>query len=273
MPEGRVVQRTETPATIETLALDLQTLGIHTGQVLLVHSSLSAIGWVSGGAVAVILALQKALGATGTLVMPTHSTDLSEPSEWQNPAVPESWWQTIRDTMPAYDPDMTPTRSMGKIAETFRKQRDVLRSAHPQSSFCAKGPHAAYITQNHSLAFGLGEDSPLARLYDLNASVLLLGVGHSNNTSLHLAEYRTTSATRSRVQEGAPILQAGSRTWATFENIALDSSDFARLGADFLRAEAGTCVRHGTIGTAFCQLMPQRTIVDFGVNWLEKNRG
>ena len=273
MSEAQAVRRTTTPATPESLAADFRELGIREGMVLLVHSSLSAIGWVSGGPVAVILALQAVLGETGTLVMPTFSTDLSDPSQWQNPPVPESWWQTIRETMPAYDPDLTPTRSMGKIAETFRKQKCVLRSRHPQCSFAAKGPHAAHITDNHGLTFGLGENSPLARLYDLHGSVLLLGVGHSNNTSLHLAEYRTTSPTRPLIQEGAPISQAGARIWVTFEDINIDSSDFHRIGEDFLRADSGKTVRRGTIGIADSQLMPQRPLVDYAVNWLEKHRG
>ena len=190
MPEGQVVDKTKILATVESLQADFKALGIEKGMVLLVHSSLSAMGWVCGGAVAVIIALQKVLGETGTLVMPTHSTDLSDPSQWENPPVPESWWQTIRETMPAYDPGLTPTRSMGKIVETFRKQEGVLRSTHPQSSFCARGPQASYIINNHSLVYGFGEHSPLARIYDLNGFVLLLGVGHSSNTSIHLAEYR-----------------------------------------------------------------------------------
>ena len=139
MPEGQVVEKTETLATVESLQADFEALGVKKGMVLIVHSSLSAIGWVCGGAVAVIIALQEVLGETGTLVMPTHSTDLSDPSQWENPPVPESWWQTIRETMPAYAPDLTPTRSMGKIVETFRKQDGVLRSAHPLHSFCARG--------------------------------------------------------------------------------------------------------------------------------------
>ena len=140
MPESQAVRKTETPATVESLQTDFKALGIEKGMVLLVHSSLSTMGWVCGGAVAVIIALQEVLGETGTLVMPTHSTDLSDPSQWENPPVPESWWQTIRETMPAYDSDLTPTRSMGKIAETFRKQNGVLRSAHPQSSFVPAVP-------------------------------------------------------------------------------------------------------------------------------------
>src|SRR5690349_7103098 len=57
-------------------------------------------------------------------------------------------------------------------------------------SFAAWGRHALPITANHALDYGLGEHSPLARLYDLDGSVLLLGVGYERRTSLHLAEYR-----------------------------------------------------------------------------------
>ena len=272
MPEGQVVGKTKVLATVESLQADFKALGIEKGMVLLVHSSLSAMGWVCGGAVAIIIALQKVLGETGTLVMPTHSTDLSDPSQWENPPVPESWWQTIRETMPAYDPGLTPTRSMGKIVETFRKQEGVLRSTHPQSSFCASGPQASYIIDNHSLAFGMGENSPLARIYDLSGFVLLLGVGHSSNTSIHLAEYRADFPTKRVVQDGAPISQAGARTWTTFEDINVDDSDFDRLGADFLRSNEGKLVQHGKVAIANCQLMPQRAVVDFAVSWFEKNR-
>ena len=272
MGEGQAVQKTKAPATVESLQADFEALGIEKGMVLLVHSSLSALGWVCGGAVAVIVALQEVLGDTGTLVMPTHSTDLSDPGQWENPPVPESWWQTIRETMPAYDPDLTPTRSMGKIAETFRKQKGVLRSAHPQSSFSARGPQASSIVNNHSLVYGMGENSPLARVYDLGGFVLLLGVGHSSNTSIHLAEYRSDFPSKRVVQEGAPILQAGSRTWTTFENIDVDDSDFDRLGADFLRSDAGKVIQQGKVGIANCQLMPQPAVVDFAVDWLGKNR-
>ncbi|MDE0401053.1 MAG: AAC(3) family N-acetyltransferase [Candidatus Poribacteria bacterium] len=273
MPEGQVVRKTQTLATVESLQADFEALGVKEGMILLVHSSLSAMGWICGGAVAVIIALQEVLGETGTLVMPTHSTDLSDPSQWKNPPVPEAWWQTIRETMPAYDPDLTPTRSMGKIAETFRKQSGVLRSAHPQSSFCARGPQASSIINNHSLAYGFGEHSPLARIYDLDGSVLLLGVGHSSNTSIHLAEYRADFPTKRIVREGAPISQAGSRSWTTFEDIDVNDSDFDRLGEDFLRSDVGKVVQHGKVGIANCQLMPQPAIVDFAVDWLEKNRG
>ena len=272
MSEKEIVQKTEFPATVESLQADFCSLGVKPGMVVLMHSSLSAMGWVCGGSVAVITALQQVLGSTGTLVMPSHSTDLTEPSAWESPPVPESWWPVIRDNMPAYDPQLTPTRSMGVIAETFRKQRGVLRSAHPQVSFCACGPQASCITNNHLLAFGLGEHSPLARIYDLHGFVLLLGVDHGNNTSMHLAEYRATFPTKRIISQGAPISTADSRRWATFEDLDTDSSDFDRIGEDFRRSDAGRVVRRGRVGLADCQLMPQRDVVDFTVGWLAENR-
>ncbi len=118
----------------------------------------------------------------------------------------------------------------------------------------------------------MGEGSPLARIYDLDSFVLLLGVGHARNTSLHLAEYRATIPTKHIVHESAPISSSGSRRWTTFENIELDSSDFERTGEDFLRSDAGNGVRRGTVGLVACQLMPQRAVVDFTVEWLEEHR-
>ena len=94
MSELETVQRTSgLPATVSSLSSDLANLGIAPGMVLLVHASLSALGWVCGGPVAIILALEDVLGPDGTLIMPTHSGDLSDPKDWENPPVPEAWWE------------------------------------------------------------------------------------------------------------------------------------------------------------------------------------
>src|SRR5690242_1889304 len=148
---------TDFPATVDSIAADLAVLGVKPGMVLVVHSSLKSMGFVNGGPVSVILALEEVLGLEGTLVMPTHTADNSDPANWKNPPVPESWWETIRQTMPAYDPALTPTFRMGIIPETFRKQTGVLRSSNPDASFAAWGKYARQITEDHALFPLFGE--------------------------------------------------------------------------------------------------------------------
>lgn len=259
------------PTTVHDLLALFERVGVAQGMTVLVHSSLKALGgWVCGGPVAVILALERVLGPDGTLVMPAHTSDLSEPSQWRKPPVPEEWWPIIRESMPAFDLDLTPTWNMGVIAETFRKERGVLRSDHPQMSFAAWGKHAKEIANNHGLDFGLGEHSPLARIYDLAGHVLLLGVGYDRNTSLHLAEYRADYPGKKIMPNAAPILVDGHRRWAPLRDINLDDSDFAAIGEAFER-ETG-CVRSKLFGEAAIRFMPQRALVDFAAEWMTKNR-
>jgi aminoglycoside 3-N-acetyltransferase len=267
---GSVTRAGERCATVSTLSADLAALGVEPGSVLLVHSSLAALGWVAGGEQAVVLALQEALGETGTLVMPSMSAQLSEPSHWSQPAVPEAWWDEIRAQLPAFDPHRTPTREMGAIADCFRTQPGVLRSGHPQASFAAWGRHAARVVAEHSLTSPLGEGSPLARLYELDASVLLLGVGHGRNSSLHLAEDRATWPGKTCERQGAPIQVDGERRWVEFEVPATDESDFEQLGADLERDT--DAVRLGRVARAEARLVSQRTLVDYAVAWLEQHR-
>ena len=270
MSEAEQIARVERPATVASLTADLAALGVAPGMTVLVHSSLSALGWVSGGAQAVVLALRAAVGSAGTLVMPTHSTGLTDPADWQNPPVPESWWPIIRATMPAYDPATTPTRGMGAIPDCFRGAADVRRSDHPQDSFAAWGRDAAFITERHELTSGLGEGSPLARLYERGGSVLLLGVGHGNNTSLHLAEARATFPGKRLGRTGAPIMVDGERRWIAFDTLDVDAEDFPQLGTDFAR-DTGL-VRAGPVAAAPALLMPQWALVDYSKDWMERHR-
>jgi aminoglycoside 3-N-acetyltransferase len=264
MSEQRLIQETPTPRTRESLAHDLRTLGVEAGMTLEVHSSLSKLGWVCGGPVAVVQALMDVVTETGTLLMPTHSTNYTDPAKWTNPPVPQSWWPILYEQMPAFDPRLTPSWWMGQVAEIFRTCPGVLRSLHPALSFAAWGRHAQTITANHSLDHGLGEQSPLARLYDLDGSVLLLGVSYESCTSLHLAEYRAPHP--KLLNEGSPILEHGLRVWKTYQDIELDSDQFPEIGSAF---EATGLVKTGPVRTtrlALIQYMVSREILRFAQN-------
>ena len=258
------------PVTPARLAKDLAALGLAPGDIVIVHTSLSRLGWVPGGAQAVIAALLDVLGDTGTLVMPAHTGHLTDPARWQAPPVPRAWWDTIREQTPAYDPALTPTRMMGAVAEAFRTYPRVLRSAHPHVSFAARGPAAAAVVGDHPLSSMFGERSPLARLYDLDAQVLLAGVDHANNTAIHLGETRADFPGKRIAAEGAPMLVDGERRWVTFTDTLPDDDDFARLGEDFARDTEHE--RRGALGWGEGRLMRVRAVVDYATGWLTSHR-
>ncbi|SER17661.1 aminoglycoside N(3)-acetyltransferase [Natrinema salaciae] len=262
--------RSSDPVTVDSMASDLRALGLEAGGTVLVHGSLSALGWVCGGAPAVVDALQRVVGADGTLVMPTHSPGNRDPSNMGNPPVPESWYETIREQTPPYRPAVTPTQGMGAIAECFRSCPGVRRSDHPQVSFAAWGADARFVTEGHSLDYSLGEESPLARLYDLGGDVLFLGTTHATNTSLHLAEYRADLDFATEAHAGA-VLVDGEREWVRWEDIDYTDDDFPRCGEAF-ESEHPDAVETGTVGVGDAKRFPQRRLVDFAVGWFERNR-
>ena len=255
------------PNTIHSLVQDFQNLGVRDGMTLIVHSSLKSLGWVCGGEVAVVEALMKAVGKEGTIVMPTQSAQLSEPFYWENPPVPEEWWDTIRKEMPAYDPKTTPTFGMGRVVECFRHYEGVVRSNHPMASFAAWGKQRDAIIQGQPLSFSLGEQSPLQKLYDADAFILLIGVGYENNTSLHLAEYYADSCFT--YQQGSPIIENGKRVWKEYEEYIYDVEYFPVIGKAFEQTHS---ISIGQVGQAECRLIRQKELVDFATEMLKRRK-
>ncbi|RFU81492.1 fad binding domain-containing [Trichoderma arundinaceum] len=235
--------------------------------VILLHSSLRSVGFVPGFAPALIHSLLAALGSSGTLVVPTHTGDNSDPAAWQAPPVPESWWQPIRDSIPAFDRATTTTRVVGVVPETLRTWPGARRSAHPQTSFAALGPKAEYMIEGHTSNCRLGESSPLAKLEAVNAWVLLLGVGWDKCTAFHLAEYRLQSP---RFENNSfAIMLDGQRQWLTVRDVAITDDDFEQLGADF---ERDCRVIRGNVGAAECRLFSLSEAVEYAREWMDKHR-
>ena len=248
------------PETEKSLREDLVRLGVARGASLMVHSSLRSLGWVVGGAPTVVRALLVVIGAEGTLVMPAATPHCSDPAGWTDPRIPDRWLDMVREHLPLFDPETTPT-SMGLIPETFRTWPGTLRSSHPLESVCARGPLASEITREHPLAFSEGRGGPFEKLYDSDSWVLLLGVGFNRCTALHFAE--SLVETRRTMTVQFPVLKEGWRRWIEVPNVADDNdTHFPIVGERYL--EAGR-VRRGLIGAAPSLLFPIRDLVDFAV--------
>ncbi|WP_405698306.1 AAC(3) family N-acetyltransferase [Streptomyces coelicoflavus] len=245
-----------------TLAAGLRELGVRSGDTLLAHTSLSSLGWVCGGPVAVVRALLDVLGPDGTLVVPTQTGDLSDPALWTSPPVPEAWWESIRAATPPYDPLITPSRGVGVVPETVRTWPGARRSAHPQTSFAALGARAAEVVAGHATDCRLGERSPLAVLERLDARVLLLGAGYDACTAFHLAEYRIPGP---MVEVGRP----GPVGWERVREVSITSERFDELGHDFERDRP---VVRGRVGSADVRLFPLPDAVAYAERWLPLHR-
>ncbi|MFC4449498.1 aminoglycoside N(3)-acetyltransferase [Halorussus aquaticus] len=265
------IERTDEPITPERIAADLRDLGVEAGETLLVHSSLSSLGWVTGGQPAVVNALTEAVTPEGTLVMPTHSTQYSDPEGWENPPVPDDWEDVIRSERPPYRPAVTPTWNVGAIPECFRTYPEVHRSRHPTYSFAAWGADAEAIVADHPYENGLGEKSPLAEIYDRDGTILMLGTEYDTNTSFHLAEHRADREQEISTHETTVVADDGEPELITLEHLSYDADDFADAGRDF-EAARPEAVTEGTVGPADAKLVSQRDVVDYGATWFEESR-
>ena len=162
------MSKTPVSVTRAQLAAGLRELGLAEGDSLIIHSSLSSMGHMEGGAEAVIEALLEAIGPRGNLMLPAFN--YSAP-------VPE----------PYFDPATTPART-GAIPEAGRKRPGAVRSLHPSHSVAVIGPQAVELTRDHLSVRAFGIGSPIDRLAQMGGKVLLLGVGHTSHSLIHVAE-------------------------------------------------------------------------------------
>ncbi len=247
----------------------LQSIGIEKGQSIMVHTSLSSFGYVCGGAQVIIEALLEGVGEEGTIMMPTQSWKNLDPSYGVHWEEPEKWWPLIREHWPAYDKDITPTNTMGAVAEMFRKWPGTLRSDHPARSVAAYGKNAKYLVSQHDLSDIFGETSPLAKLYEIDGYVLLLGTGYDKNTSLHLADVRANYPSKHMEENSSAMMVNGKREWVTYSTLYVDGEDFEEIGKAFEETMAVNKVR---LGNAQLRFMKQRELVDFAIEWIEQYR-
>lgn len=150
----------------------LDAFGPVQGDILMVHSSLSACGYLSDGPATVLAALRTWLSDRRALAMPTHT--------WSYP--------DETGVAPVYDFQATPS-VVGAITNYFWRQPNVVRSLHPSHSLAYSGPDAEAFCRGHELCeTPCGRGTPYAKLVERNASVLMFGATLDSYTLFHTAE-------------------------------------------------------------------------------------
>ncbi len=228
----------------EEVAAQLRALGVEEGGTLLVHTSFRAVRPVEGGPRGLIRAIRDALGPRGTLVMP-------------------SW---TGDDEAVFDPRTTPASpDLGVVADTFWRLRGVARSDHP-FALAAAGPLAERVTADPLPLPPHAPESPVGRVHDLDGQVLLLGVGHDADTTLHLAEL--LGGVPYRVPRHVTVLRGGRPARVEYGENDHCCERFA-LADGWLRARG--LQREGRVGHAAARLARSRDVVAVALEHLARD--
>jgi aminoglycoside 3-N-acetyltransferase len=217
---------TGTVVTEAEIAEGLRRLGLDSTSSVLVHSSLRSFGRVDGGAEAVCRAL---VGTCGTVMMIAGTGDLTSlpappglvrpNNAYFNAETWEAFDDALDEAVP-YGPEVPVDRWLGKITETMRRGFAHERGVHPLFSFLAVGAHARQLIDAQRMDWPLG---PIDVLAELDGHVLLLGVDHTSNTTIHLAEQRLGRSRFHRYAKSAPGV------WMELPNYSGESHRFDEI--------------------------------------------
>lgn len=262
------VKVADTPIDRDRLRAQLEELGLRRGMTVLVHCSMSRIGWVDGGAGTLREALRDVLGRyRGTVVVPTQTRSKSATSTEYQKATEGFGYEELKlhdKILPGFNARRSPAEDMGVFAEAVRTHPWARRSPHPTTSFAAVGRRAGRLCAEHPLDCLLGPRSPLGRLAELDARVLLLGVGFDKCTAFHLGEDRC-------FDEKRPYRCKIEDSWIEFNGFPHRDDDFTELGRRFLAAHSDA-VRQSPVGEAPSSLFPLNLAADFAEKELPELR-
>lgn len=255
------------------ITLQVQNLGLEPGDTVMLHASVSAIGWIAGGPREVLAGILDVIGPEGTLMMAVGWDGSPYDITLNAPDIPPAMLQL----WPAYDPTTShAVPSWSILAECLRTWPGAKRSEHPDSSFAAVGRYADELTQAHPLNYGMGEGSPLAKLCERKGKVLLLGAPLSSLTLLHHAEHLAHVPDKRIVRYKAPILRNGEKQWVEIEEFDTNGCLPWRGSVDLFEAIASEYVQqgHGVIahvGAAKSYLFDAAPLNRFAVDWIEEH--
>ena len=259
------------------LIRDLKGLGLRSGDLVMVHSSMRAVGPILGGPNEMIEAVLEVVGSGGTVMMYV---------DWEEGA--QSHTRTDRgagpakerlEAWPAFDPmKARADRSYGVLPEFLRTWPAAHRSGNPGASVAAVGARAAWICADHPLDYGYGPGSPFSKLVEGDGRVLLLGSPLENVTLLHFSEHIARLPNKRVIHYREKLLRDGRSEWVEIEEFdtsepvvdAAPEDHFDQLVKAFLGTRN---VPRGKVGSAQSFLFDAKSLHRFAVGWLEDRWG
>ena len=270
----RPIARTE-------LVHELRRLGVGRTSTVMVHASMSVLGWVVGGTGTLVLALQAVMGERGTVSSVLSWEDIPlHLDEW-----PDVWKRVYLEELPGFEPRTSAANpSYGRFPERLRTWPGARHSAHPDQRVAAVGPAAEWLTASHPLNDSFGVGTPFARLVEIEGDVLMLGAPLRSLTLLHHAEAQADVPDKRRWSYRLPFARDDDTTeWRELHDIDVERGPFPYhrvvprgqhhlevIARDALDAGVGESRR---IGEAACYLFPAPLLVEFAISWLERRFG
>lgn len=280
MPTDRAIGQGR-PVTRSGLERDLRSLGVQAGGILMVHTRMSAIGWVVGGSQTVVEALLEVLGPDGTLMAYAGWED----DPWHLAEWPAAWQQAYRAELPPFDPELSEAdHEMGRLPERIRTWPGAKASTGHVMRMVAIGAQADWLTSGQPWDHPQGPGSPLAKLVAADGQVLMLGAPLDTLTLLHHAEALVDAPSKRMVSYAIPVREGDRVEWREVHDhdtssrgafpyeqvIPADEEAFAVIGQLALAAGAGIS---GKVGDAESRLFQARPLLDFAIGWLQSNFG
>jgi aminoglycoside 3-N-acetyltransferase len=268
------------PVTRARLVYDLHALGVRSGGIVMVHTALSQIGWVIGGAETFVRALFDVVGSSGTVMAYIGWED--EPPQPLSD-LPEETRAIVEREYPPYDPLAARARKdHGRVPEQLRTWPGAVHSGHPEAGIVAIGPRAGELAHPHPADDAYGVNTPYARFVAMRGQVLLAGAPLDTTTLIHHAEAIADAPGKARVVNHYPVYDdLGERTWRAFRDI--DTSDGALpyhevTGHPYVEFLASRALdlghgRHGPVGYGSGSCFDAEGLTRSTVEWIEDNFG
>lgn len=253
-------------STKQDIRQQLESLGVQKGMVLLVQADVSKLGYIVGGAQALIEAIQDVVGFDGTIVMPTFTSQLLDPACHQEQLAREYWGQIRENALP-FNRKLTAPKTADHLVNQFLRNEGVARSYHPVYSFAAWGKYAKLICDKHPLHFGLSKDSPLGKIVDFNGYVVLLGTDYSSCTMFDMARYIKERQSIRIIN--APIEINQRVEWKSMLELDFDHIDKHEIGEIM---EDRSIVASSYIGNSKCRMFSGREAVKIANAYFHLNR-